>query len=275
MPTADETKQLFADLFNRASDSYDAVDADFFTPMGARLIEHARLAEGDHVLDLGTGRGAALIPAARAVSTEGSVTGVDLSSGMVEATQRDVDALGLANTSLWVGDAEHPPSRDGGYDAVTTALLVFFLPDGPGSLARWRSLLKPNGTLTISTFAFGDERWEPVFAVFDPYLPEGMKASQLPPAGWHSTDDALHQTLTEAGYRNVSSSTEAFKTRFTDPDHWLRFSRSHGGLFHWDAIPTGQHTDVESQLVEALEPLMDDDGTLTLITGTRFTTARA
>jgi len=64
------------DVFEQASGSYDSVGVDFFTPMGAALVEAAAPPPGASVLDVGCGRGAVLFPAAAAVGPTGSVTGI-------------------------------------------------------------------------------------------------------------------------------------------------------------------------------------------------------
>lgn len=275
MPTPDEIKQYFAHVFDRASDTYDAVDADFFTPLGARLVERAALSPGDHVLDLGTGRGAALIPAAAAVGPDGHVNGVDLASSMVEATADDLYRRGITNATVHVGDAEHPPSLDGGYDAIVAALLVFFLPDARSALREWRTLLKPDGRLAFSTFAYGDDRWLPVFDTFTSYLTGDAVAAQLPPDGWYSTDDGVASALASSGFRRIAITTESHVTRFRDAAHWLEFSRSHGGIITWDGVPDADVPAVEAALTEQIDTLREDDGTISLITGVRYCTAHA
>ncbi|MFD4661414.1 methyltransferase domain-containing protein [Kitasatospora sp. NPDC058444] len=49
---------------------------------------------GESVLRIGCGRGAALIPTARAVGPAGSVTGLDLAAAMLEATNDDAHGAG-------------------------------------------------------------------------------------------------------------------------------------------------------------------------------------
>jgi O-methyltransferase/aklanonic acid methyltransferase len=71
-----------AAVFGRAADVYDSV-IPFFERFGARLVEVADLRPGESVLDVGAGRGATLLPAARAVGPEGRALGVDLSEEMV------------------------------------------------------------------------------------------------------------------------------------------------------------------------------------------------
>jgi len=64
-----------------------------FRYFGARLVEAAGVEPGDRVLDVATGRGAVLFPAAERVGPTGEVTGIDLSPEMVRLTGADL-ALG-------------------------------------------------------------------------------------------------------------------------------------------------------------------------------------
>ena len=68
----------------------------------------ARPVAGERVLDIGCGRGAATFALAAAVGATGSVTGIDLSVGMIEATATDLAARGIANVDLLVMDADLP-----------------------------------------------------------------------------------------------------------------------------------------------------------------------
>ena len=69
--------------------------------------------------------------------------------------------------------------------------------------------------------------------------------------------------------------TESIVTTFRDVDHWLEFTRSHGGLIAWDAVPEDAVPDVEAELHRRLMPLRSSDSSLELVTGVRFCTAHA
>ena len=51
---------------------------DYWDYFGVRLVEHAAIPPGAHVLDVGCGTGASLFPAARKTGPRGHVIGIDI-----------------------------------------------------------------------------------------------------------------------------------------------------------------------------------------------------
>jgi ubiquinone/menaquinone biosynthesis C-methylase UbiE len=98
-----ETSSALIRAFDEAAATYDAVGVEFFTPMGAELVRRAAIRPGEHVLDVGCGRGAVLLPAAHATGPGGRVTGIDLAPAMVALTGREVADLPWVTVA--VGDA--------------------------------------------------------------------------------------------------------------------------------------------------------------------------
>ena len=96
------------------------------------MVAAAALQPGERVLDVGSGRGAVLLPAAAAVGSAGHVDGIDLAPGMVARLGEDIAAL--PNATITLGDAENPPVQ-GPYDAVVSGLVLFMLPDPGAALA--------------------------------------------------------------------------------------------------------------------------------------------
>lgn len=164
-------KARVAGVFDRASDSYDRVDVDYFGVFGQRLVEIAKIAPGERVLDVGCGRGAALFPAARAVGPTGNVIGVDLAPGMVARTRAEAAEQGLSRVTVRVGDAEFPDATDHEYDAVLSAFVLFFLPDLKPVLRRYLDALRPGGRVAISWWGEDDPRWRPVFEAAWAHIP--------------------------------------------------------------------------------------------------------
>lgn len=97
-------KQKIAAVFGRAAPTYDRTGR--FAYFGQRLVAAVDLAPGARVLDVASGRGAVLFPAAEAVGPQGQVTGIDLSGPMVEATSAKIQSRGLTHAEVLLMDAE-------------------------------------------------------------------------------------------------------------------------------------------------------------------------
>jgi 2-polyprenyl-3-methyl-5-hydroxy-6-metoxy-1,4-benzoquinol methylase len=57
-------------FWTRAAEAYET-EVPYFGPMGERIVAHAGLRPGQSVLDVACGKGATLLPAARAVGDGG------------------------------------------------------------------------------------------------------------------------------------------------------------------------------------------------------------
>src|SRR5438046_7804840 len=75
-----------AEAWSRAASSYSHTGPSFFQYFGKELVDFAPIPSGARVLDVATGRGALLFPAAEKVGQRGEVVGIDYSKGMVETT---------------------------------------------------------------------------------------------------------------------------------------------------------------------------------------------
>ena len=271
MTAPDERTVRVAGVFDRASATYDDVGVDFFAPLAAELVGRARLREGDAVLDVGTGRGAALRPIAAAVGEHGTALGIDLAAGMVERTRADLAALPQVRVEL--GDAEHPPARDGGWDAVVASLVLFFLTDPPAAVARLRGVLRPGGVLALSSFSTGDSRWGVVPAAVAPYLVGDP--IPMPGRSWFDTDEAVAELLAGAGFVDVESVVVEHRSVYRDPEHWLAWTWSAGGRQLWERVDPARIDEAQAAALRAVATIAEPDGSLVEVYRPRFTRAVA
>ena len=89
-PETAQRKQIVSGIFDRAATTYGQVGPRFFSHFGRRLVELAQIPGGAKVLDVATGRGALLFPAAESVGPHGHVTGIDISESMVQETAKEL-----------------------------------------------------------------------------------------------------------------------------------------------------------------------------------------
>ena len=254
-------------VFDEAAASYDSVGVDFFTPMGAELVHRAAIRPGEHVLDVGCGRGAVLLAAAAATGPAGRVVGIDLAPGMVERTA--AATTDLPSVSVHLGDAQAPAFEPGSFDVVTAGLVLFFLPDPPAALAAYRRLLRPGGRLAFSSFAAYDPRYERAMKAVAAHAP-----GQAPPravAEMFRSEAALRAAL--AAYAGVRITEFTQVSRFADAGQWMTWLGSHGGRQLIRAIPAERLPAATEAAAAELAAARADDGTIRLTTTLRIVVA--
>ena len=242
--------------------TYDTQGLPFFSVFGRQLVERADVRPGMTVLDVGTGRGAVLWPAAEAVGPEGRVVGIDLSDEMIRRTSDDARARGLQHVDVRPGDAESPDFPAASLDRVLSGLVVFLLPDPLRALASWRQLLKPTGRLGVTIFSgVEDERWAPVNAIIRRYLPGGPSKEDAAksPAG---TPDQLRESLLELGYTDVEQHVERHQMKFRDREHWWSWTWTVGQRAAWERVPAEDLDDVRGEALELISAFASKDGTI-------------
>jgi SAM-dependent methyltransferase len=263
-----------AALFDRVADSYENVGVPWFAPIGDALVREVAPVAGERALDIGCGRGAALFPLAAAVGPTGSVTGIDLSAGMVERTIADVRARGLSTVDVRVMDAGAPELPPGSYDLAVSSLVIFFLPDPAAAARAWRQLLVPGGRLAISTFGHRDAIWEDLDGIFRPYLPPHLlDARTSGGSGPFASDRGVEELLTAAGFGRVRTAGLDVTVALEDPEQWRAWSWSHGQRAMWESVPEAERTRVMTAAAERIDAARGRDGRTTLTQHVRFTIA--
>ena len=265
-------RQDVAKLFDELADTYDAVGVEFFQPIASGLVNVLRPQPGERALDVGCGRGAVLFSLAAAVGGTGSVTGIDVSPLMVQATTNDVVRAGL-DVEVRVGDAMAPDLPASSYDVVASSLVLFFLADPLAALRSWRELLVIGGRVGVSTFGTYDHRWA---QLVDRVLQEGASresgdARRTARRGPFGSDEGMEQLLSDAGFRSVRTVTSVVTPRFEDCDQWFSWSMSVGQRRLWQAIPTSQFGEIKAKVLAAVDECRDEDGRIGFDEGVRYT----
>ena len=92
---------------------------------GRRLVDIAAIAPGNRVLDVASGRGAVLFPAAEKAGEFGDAVGVDFAEEMVRLASQEAARLQL-RSRLQVMDAEHLSLPDAAFDQVLCGFGIMF-----------------------------------------------------------------------------------------------------------------------------------------------------
>ncbi|MGD0722971.1 MAG: class I SAM-dependent methyltransferase [Roseiarcus sp.] len=117
-------------------------------PVSDVLFEHAAIAPGERILDIGCGCGATTLEAARRVGPAGAALGLDLSEAMLARARARTPAG--APVSFVVGDASiysFPPGRA---DLLMSRFGVMFFADPAASFANMRAGLRHGGRVALA-----------------------------------------------------------------------------------------------------------------------------
>lgn len=195
----EQMKERIAAVFNRAAPTYDRVGPRFISHLGRRLVELAQIASEANVLDVATGKGAVLLPAAEAVGPRGQVIGVDLSEAMVDQAADEIDSRGLKNAEVRQMDAEHLRFPDASFDYVLCGLSMQFFPQPNRFLSESHRVLNPNGRIAITTLGRRDERWKWYNELLKAHWPPEVRQPEWG-SGLLTGPDELQAIVSQAGF---------------------------------------------------------------------------
>nr|OQO21348.1 hypothetical protein B0A51_10059 [Rachicladosporium sp. CCFEE 5018] len=137
-------------LYDDRATKYD----DSWHPRFARhVVDLLDLKPGEHVLDLACGTGLVTFAAAQAVGSTGSVTGVDISSGMLAQAHLKQLNANIENVTFHQHSITSLSNLKGvqgqQFDAITCASALVLLSNPTLALKHWVRFLKPGGRLIM------------------------------------------------------------------------------------------------------------------------------
>lgn len=101
------------------------------------------------VLDLGSGAGDVAMLAGRLVGSDGEVVGVERDPAAVASATARVEQAGVSNVRFVEGDVQTLAVVESGFDAVVGRLVLMYVADPVGVLARATELLRPGGLVCV------------------------------------------------------------------------------------------------------------------------------
>jgi ubiquinone/menaquinone biosynthesis C-methylase UbiE len=137
-------------LTMRAAELYERYPARYILgPFVPSLVDAARLAAGERVLDVACGTGVVARAAAKRVGPAGRVVGVDLNAGMI-AVARSLSATNDAPIEWLERSALDLQLENASFDAVLCQQGLQFFPDKAIALQEMRRVLAHGGRLVLS-----------------------------------------------------------------------------------------------------------------------------
>jgi ubiquinone/menaquinone biosynthesis C-methylase UbiE len=261
----DPTSDAVAAVFDRAAEHYDT-SIPFFARFGQRLVEVADVQAGEKVLDLASGRGASLIPAARAVGSSGRVIGVDLAPKMVELLNEDLRSHGLTQASAVVGDATHLDLPDDEFDVALCGFTLMLLPAPVHAAAELARTVRPGGRIAVSLPTGAGPEWSFYGELLSEFAPRAIRP--LPPAPGPPLD--LAQVLGDVGFEKIRSLDEIEDFSFANADAWWSWVWSQGMRAVLEALPSDALDEFRSAGEDRLQAITGSDGSIPLHQRVRY-----
>ncbi len=165
-----------------------------------KTLEVARLAPGQHLLDVGCGTGTLALTAWRRLQPEGKVFGIDASPEMIEIAREKAMKRAM-RVSFQVSAIEGLPFPDASFDVVLSSFMLHHLPRDVRSqgFAQVVRVLKPEGRFLVVDLAdSGRSLIGRLTRVFGHAMPRGYV-------------EGLVSEIRAAGFENVREVESSFR----------------------------------------------------------------
>jgi SAM-dependent methyltransferase len=209
-----------------AGEAYEGYMGRWSRPLARVFIEWLNPKPSAHWLEVGCGTGA-LTSAICDFSEPASVVACDPSEPFIEHARNNLSG---ARASFVVAGAGALPSRDGGFDAVVSGLVLNFLPDPGQALASICERLRPGGIVAAYVWDYAEGMeflrcfWEEAVAsdARAAVLNEGTRFPICRPPALASLFQAAGLTQVETGRLEIPTNFDGFD------DYWTPFLRGTG-----------------------------------------------
>ncbi len=248
-------------LTREAAELYERYVARYIlAPWAPLLVDGARLAEGERVLDVACGTGVVTHAAAKRVGPSGHVVGVDLNPGMV-AVARSLPAPAGAPIEWIERSALDLRLPDASFDAVLCQQGLQFFPDKALALRKMRRVLKHGGRLALSVWNSPGLYNSAVGEALARYISNETSVQFLSSRRQAPTREELQHLATEAGFSGVEVRVSGINIHLP---HLDQFTLGHLGATPFAAVIAAVDPATSKQLgasvMKQLQRYADGDG---------------
>ncbi len=174
----------------------------------------AEIAEGETVVDLGSGGGFDCFLAAKEVGETGKVIGVDMTAEMISRSRENAVKANVSNVEFRLGEIEHLPIENSTADLIMSNCVINLSPAKEQVFRDAFRVLKPGGRLAISDIL-----------ALKP-LPDDIKKDLSLVSACIGGAATIHETKTmlkDAGFEEISITPKVISQKLIE--EWLPESR--------------------------------------------------
>ncbi len=181
-------------LQEKIRNRYEAESSQSCSLGCGNAMEALNIRAGEHVLDLGCGRGEETLQAARKAGPEGKATGLDLTEAMIAKAREHAAVENAENTEFVQGDIDALPFKACVFDGVMSNCVINHARDKKRVFSEIHRVLKPGGRFVVSD------------AVSKVPLPQEVKND---PEAWAQcfggavTEEEYLEAIGSAGFREI------------------------------------------------------------------------
>lgn len=242
-----QQKEWIKDVFNRIAPQYSENGSSFFNDFGDALVYYAALSEGEHVLDVATGKGAIAIPAAEIVGPKGRVVGIDISEQMIEHARRKKACDWLEFHCM---DAQDLQFEDESFDVVFCGFALFFMTDISKALSEFKRVLKPGGCLAVSIWGK-----KPALDIWLAERAKALGATKKLQTITLEKPDMLNDLLEKAGFAHIEIADEVRSFEKKSPQAWWDSILSHGTRALFDQLSSENQALLKEEAMQKAQAL--------------------
>ena len=233
---------------------YDAMFARVTQAFIPALLHAAQISEGQRILDVAAGTGAAAKAAKDMVGPKGEVVAGDISSTMLDAARGNPENAGISFEQF---DGHKLPFSDGRFDRVICQLGLAFFDDPAKGLVEFRRVLIPGGRTAVVVNSLPERSlFTRIGSVIGQFVP--ARAEQLNRYASIRTPERLRSLLDGAGFLEADTKTETRSFSFASFDDYFSGTEAGAGISGQEYVKLP--ADMRSAVREKVRLSFPDDG---------------
>lgn len=213
-------------LYTSGATGYDEMFARVTQAFIPALLDAAQILEGQRILDVATGTGAAAKAAKEIVGPEGEVVAGDISATMLDVARRNPENAGIGFEQF---DGHKLSFPDGRFDRIICQLGLAFFDDPARGLAEFRRVLAPGGRTAVVINSTPERSlFTRIGTVIGEHVP--ARAEQLNRYASIRTAERLRTLLEGAGFVEVEVKSATRSFSFASFDEYFKGTEGGAGF---------------------------------------------